>query len=138
MKKWGLIFLGLLLLIYGLVVVIYANQTKEIGVRCIFDKQIQSIIPSHFNGFPSGDVPAKDDILEELAGKQLQNWADYLRTLASLRNVVGREVVDTTNLQELNQYAKEGFPVIIRDGKTLVHIRFTSNRVKKEEDTEVN
>ena len=132
MKKWGLLCLGLLLLIYGLVVVIYANQTKEIGVRCIFDRQIQSIIPSHFEGFPSGEKPARDDILEELAGKKLQNWADYLRTLASLRSVVGREVGDTTNLLELNQYAKEGCPVIIRDGKTLVHIRFLSNQVMKE------
>ncbi|MFT3878585.1 MAG: sigma 54-interacting transcriptional regulator [Gemmatales bacterium] len=131
MKKWGLLCLGLLLLIYGLVVVVYANNTKEIGVRCIFDTQIQSIIDSHFRDFPSVK-PAKDDVLIELAGKPLNNWADYLRTLASLRNLKGREVADTTNLQELNQYARQGSPLVVRDGNTLVHFRYRSHDVIKE------
>src|SRR4051794_35168260 len=115
MKKWGLLFLGLLLLIYGLVVVIYANNTKEIGVRCIFDTHIQSIIDSHFRDFPSAK-PSRDDVLVELAGKPINNWADYLRTLASLRTISGKEVADTTNLQELNQYARQGSTVVVRDG----------------------
>lgn len=131
MKKWGLLFLGLLSLIYGLIVVIYANQTKEIGVRCVFDTQIQAVFPKHMEYFNSGK-PAKNDKLLELAGNKLQNWSDYLRALAYLRDDKGKDVADTTSIQELNQLAKQGVFVVRKDDQILVHIRFLSHEVEKE------
>jgi hypothetical protein len=81
LKRYGLILIGLLLLIYGLVVVIYSNQTKEIGILCAFDRKIQAVFPNLDGLMPQGK-PAKDDQLISIAGQEINNWSDYLRTLA--------------------------------------------------------
>lgn len=132
MKKWGLLLLGSLLLVYGLVVIVFANQTKEIGVRCVFDTQIQAVVPKHIKDTSTGK-PAKDDTLTELAGQQLQNWSDYLRAMASLRSAVGKDVADTISFQELSQLAKQGIYIVNCGDDMLVHIRYrTPQGIEKE------
>lgn len=133
LKKWILIALGFLIFIYGLVVIIYSNSTKEIGVRCAFDTQIQAVYPSHLvDGLSPQGKPAKDDTITAIAGVPIRNWSDYLRTLDSLRRIEGRGVADTSSFQELEEVARQGNYVVSRDHKTLVHIRFLSNGVEKQ------
>lgn len=131
-KKWGLLLLGLLLLIYGLVVVVYANQTKEIGIRCAFDNHVQAVYPSHvMDEFAPLGKPGKDDEIIEISGQTIRNWSDYLRALAMLRRAVPKEVADTTSLAELTKLSEQGVYVVLRDEKTLVHVRFISKGQEK-------
>src|SRR4051794_16837522 len=106
MKKWALATLGLALLIYGLVVVAYAHQTKEIGLRCAFDTTIQSTYPSYLPDDlrPDGE-PQKDDIIEKIAGLEIKNWSDYLRALVHLRSVNAKQVKPTATVEELKELA---------------------------------
>jgi transcriptional regulator with GAF, ATPase, and Fis domain len=127
LKKWALLFLGLLLLIYGLTVVIYSNQTKEIGVRCAFSTEIQAVFPDLIaDGLAPLGKPAKKDQLLEVAGQPLKNWSDYLRALSSLRKAEGHGVADISNFQDLQQQIAKGNYIVNRDDKQLVHIRFRS------------
>lgn len=133
LKKWLLILLGFLIFIYGLIVVVYSNYTREIGIRCAFDTQIQAVYASHLvDGLAPQGKPAKDDIIVQMAGQPVRNWSDYLRALDSLRRIEGRGVSDTSSFQELEEITKQGNYVVSRDHKTLVHIRFLSNGVEKQ------
>lgn len=131
-KKWALLLLGLLFLVYGLVVVIFANQTKEIGIRCAFDNRVQAIYGNNIeSGLAPDGKPAKDDQIIEIAGQPIRNWSDYLRSLAMLRHDEGKEVADTTNLADLTKLAQQGIHVVLRNEQTLVHVRFIAKGVEK-------
>lgn len=132
LKRYGLIFVGLLLLIYGLIVVIYSNQTKEIGILCAFSRKIQAVYPNLDGLMPQGK-PVKNDLLVSIAGQEINNWSDYLRTLAYLRNAPVKDVLDVSSFEELSALTSQNIYVVNRDHKTLTHVKFKSNEHDKEE-----
>jgi transcriptional regulator with GAF, ATPase, and Fis domain len=124
-KKWGLAALGIALLVYGLVVVGYSHQTKEIGLRSAFDTAVQSTYPGYLQrelATPPGTQPEKDDTIKKIGSREIHNWSDYLRALASLRSESGYPVERFAPVEVLNQLAREGHPVVRRGGKVLVRV----------------
>jgi len=123
MKKWGLAALGIALLVYGLVVVAYAHQSKEIGLRCAFDTSIQSTYFGYLFG-QEESWPVKDDIIKKVGDRDIHNWSDYLRALVELRTNEGTPAPGPVTVESLANELKKGNSVVRTDGKTFVHVLF--------------
>jgi transcriptional regulator with GAF, ATPase, and Fis domain len=133
MKKWGLAILGLLLLIYGLVVIAYAHQTIEIGLRCAFDTTVQATYPDHLPDeyTMDGRKPQDGDHLLEIAGYRIENWSDYLRALASLRSLHPKVIIESATVQDLAEWAKQREYVVTLGKHTLVNVKFSTPEGKE-------
>jgi transcriptional regulator with GAF, ATPase, and Fis domain len=123
MKKWGLSALGLLVLLYAVVVVFYAHQSKEIGLRCTFDNSIQTIYPAYLFARPDGH-PSRDDTVRKIGSREVTNWSDYLRALADLRTTTGVTVPGPPSLELLHAQLQLGHTVVNCDGRVFVHVLF--------------
>ncbi|MBI1915273.1 MAG: hypothetical protein HYS12_11120, partial [Planctomycetes bacterium] len=109
---------GALVCAYALGVICCVLSMPDIGVRCAFTTEVDHFFPEFLS--PKGQEPLQtDDVIVKLGGQPVENWPQFLRGLAELRD--RPEPTTVTSAAQL----KDPALVLARlDGEEIVRVEF--------------
>lgn len=83
-RRWCLLACGLGIILYAVTVVLYAQASPEIGLRCAFDTRLVEVDPDYQPDLEQSDLAQPNDRLVQLGLKPLRSWSDYVLELAKV------------------------------------------------------
>jgi transcriptional regulator with GAF, ATPase, and Fis domain len=114
---------------YGGLVVWSALETTDIGLRCAFDTEIQSIEPELFEAnLASGRIlPSAGDRIRRVGKKEIALWSDLLHELRDLdepKKYPHLPVDSFASFESLEALPERDSHVIQRGGQNLIRVEF--------------
>src|SRR5436305_7328997 len=117
---------GVLVCAYALGVICYVLSVPDIGVRCTFTSEVDHFFPEFL--YPTGQERLQtDDVIVKLGGHPVENWPQFLRGLAALRD--RPEPTPVTSAAQLNDPQRQ-LELARLDGEEIVRVEFTRNGKK--------
>src|SRR6266542_3809128 len=114
---------GVLVCAYALGVICCVLSVPDIGVRCTFTPEVDHFFPEFL--YPEEQEPLQtDDVIDKLGGHPVENWPQFLRGLAALRD--RPEPTTVTSAAQLKDPQRQ-LELARLDGEEIVRVEFTRN-----------
>src|SRR5437879_1154455 len=110
---------GVLVCLYALGVICCVLSVPDIGVRCAFSNKVDHFFPEFLTLKGQEPLPERNDKIVSLGGHPIENWPQFLRGLADLR-----DRSEPATVTDAAQLADPKLNLARLDGEEIVRVRF--------------